>query len=274
MSKASSSAGMLVAFLLALGGCGGGGEGRAATEQASGSEAASEEPGTNEASTPEEGGYRTIEVANGGTIQGTVRFDGPAPVPEQVEVTEDAATCGEFKQVAPLRIGSRGGLADAVVSLTDIREGAPLPEAAPPPELDQRSCSFSPHVLVAPAGSPVRILNSDPIMHNVHTLSFDNRPINRSQPAGVRQIEVTFDRPEKVKARCDVHGWMSAWIVVTDHPYQAVTGPDGSFRLENVPPGTYTLEIWHEALGSSTRSVSVEPGGVTEADAVLTEASS
>ena len=168
-----------------------------------------------------------------------------------------------------LEVDGDGGLANAIVSLVDIEAGAALEVGASPPALDQRGCRFSPHVLIAAADAPVAILNSDPIMHNVHTLSFENRAVNRSQPPGVRKIELSFPRPEKVKVRCDVHEWMSAWIVAVDHPYHAVTSGDGSFVIENVPPGTYTLEVWHEAVGSTTRSVSVAPGETTEEALVI-----
>ncbi len=143
--------------------------------------------------------------------------------------------------------------------------------ATSPPTLDQNGCQFAPHVLLAPAGQAVHVLNSDPLTHNVHTAAFENRPVNRSQPAGVRKIELSFRFPEKVRVRCDMHDWMGAWIAVVDHPYNAVTDEAGSFVLENVPPGTYTLEIWHEILGSNTQSVTVAAGQATDASVELAQ---
>ncbi len=182
-------------------------------------------------------GYTVVDVTNGGTITGTVRFVGTVPPPRTVTIDENIETCGESQQVQPIQVGANGGLSNAVVSLVDITSGAALVTTSPP-TLDQNGCQFVPHILLAPAGQAVHVLNSDPLTHNVHTAAFENRPVNRSQPAGVRKIELSFRFPEKVRVRCDMHDWMGAWIAVVDHPYHAVTDEAGSFVLENVPPGT------------------------------------
>ncbi len=214
--------------------------------------------------------YTVVDVTNGGTITGTVRFVGTVPPARTVTVDENTETCGEYHQVQLIQVGANGGLANAVVSLVDITSGAAL-VATSPPTLDQNGCQFVPHVLLAPAGQAVHVLNSDPLTHNVHTAAFENRPVNRSQPAGVRKIELSFRFPEKVRVRCDMHDWMGGWIAVVDHPYNAVTNEEGSFVLENVPSGTYTLEIWHETLGSSTQSVAVAAGQTTDASVELAQ---
>ncbi len=214
-------------------------------------------------------GYTVVDVADGGTIRGTVRFVGTVPAPRTVSVTEDTETCGETQIMQLVQVGSQDGLANAVASLVDISRGAAL-EQATPPALDQRGCRFAPHVVIAAAGEPVHVLNNDPFTHNVHTVSFDNRPVNRAQPRSLTQIEVTFNVPEKVRVKCDIHAWMSAWIVVVDHPYQAITDEGGSFVIENVPPGTYTLEVWHESVGASTQSVTVTAGQVTDLSVEMT----
>ncbi len=215
-------------------------------------------------------GYTVVDVTNGGTITGTVRFVGTVPPPRTVTIDENTETCGESQQVQPIQVGADGGLANAVVSLVDITSGAAL-VATSPPTLDQNGCQFVPHLLLAPAGQAVQVLNSDPLTHNVHTAAFENRPVNRSQPAGVRKIELSFRFPEKVRVRCDMHDWMGGWIAVVDHPYNAVTDEAGSFVLENVPRGTYTLEIWHETLGSNTQSVTVAAGQATDASVELAQ---
>lgn len=202
--------------------------------------------------------YVVIDVIDSGAIGGTVRFGGVVPLGRRVAVTEDSATCGSSVLVQTVRVGPGGGLADAVVSLTDITRGAAPQPAAP--ALDQRGCNFTPRVLLTTIGGTVRVLNSDPLTHNVHTLAFDNRSVNRTQPTGLDVIEVSFDAPEKVKIKCDLHPWMSAWIVVTDHPYHAVTDEAGAFTISNVPPGTYTLEVWHETLGTTSQTVTIVAG--------------
>lgn len=209
-------------------------------------------------------GYEVIDVTNAGTVTGVVRFVGAAPPPRIVKVTEDAEACGSTRRVQTVQVGANRALADVIASLTDIRRGAAPVVSSAPPALDQAGCSFAPHVLLVPAGATVNVLNSDPITHNIHTLAFENRPINKAQPSFMKKLEVSFRVPEKVKVSCDIHEWMGAWIVVMDHPYYAVTGEDGSFTIRNVPAGTYTLEVWHETLGMKTQQVTVTAGGTTE----------
>ena len=267
--------GVALVLTIVLGACGGetgdapeAGETEAAATL--GAAGAAEESAAGDAAPGGATGYAVVDVSDGGVIRGTIRFEGMVPPPDRIAASEDAETCGEYQEVQPLVVAADGGLADAVVSLVDISQGAALATPPSPPALDQNGCRFSPHVLVVAAGAPVAILNSDPIMHNVHTLTFENRAVNRSQPPGVKKIEVEFPIPEKVKVRCDVHDWMSAWIIAVDHPYHVVTGADGGFVIEDVPPGTYTLEVWHESLGTTSETVTVEPGGTAEASIAMT----
>lgn len=251
-----------LALALSLAACGGGGNdsGGAAQRAADAVQAP-----TAQAEAASEAGYTVVAVENGGTIRGTVRFLGSVPAARTVQVTEDTDACGETIQIQTLEVDSGQGLANTVVSLTDISQGVALGASASPRGIDQRGCRFTPHAQLAGIGQVVEIRNSDPVSHNIHTVAFDNRPINRMQPPALEKLEVTFRAPEKVKVKCDIHEWMSGWIVVIEHPYHDITGTDGSFVLENVPPGTYTLEVWHEDLGSTTRTVTVTAGQSTEA---------
>lgn len=211
--------------------------------------------------------YRPIDVVDGAVLRGRVRFTDPAPAPDTVRITADTAICGTSRVLSRVKVGSESGLADAVVSLTDIEAGEPWPDASSSqPTLDQHGCRFTPHVVLARVGEPVRVLNSDPFSHNVHTAGFDNRSVNRTQPSGASPITLTFAAPEKVRVKCDLHPWMSAWVVVADHPYHAVTGEAGRFTMPDVPPGTYTLEVWHETLGTRSRTVTLEPGQALDVD--------
>ena len=250
---------LYLALALALTACGGetGETPRAEEAPAPAEEATSE---------VEPGGYTVLDVTDGGTIRGTLRFVGTVPPPETVPVAEDGEVCGETRQVQTMEIGPGGGLAKAVVSLVDITRGAAVKAPATPPVLDQQGCRFVPHVLIVPAGATVEIANSDPITHNIHTVTFENRPVNRAQPKEVPKIEVSFPFADKVRVKCDIHNWMGAWIIVTDHPYHAISDRGGSFVIENVPPGTYTLEIWHETLGATTQTVTVTAGETTNVD--------
>jgi len=122
--------------------------------------------------------------------------------------------------------------------------------------INQKNCAYSPHVLAMPKGSELQILTSDPINHNIHTYSFDNDPINIMFLPG-QDYSQEMEEPEVVKVSCDLHGWMEAYIVVTPNSYFAVTGNDGAFEIKDVPPGKYTLRLWHEGLGEEFRKIEI-----------------
>ena len=256
---------ILTFVILGLGACGGDGGG----EQAP---ATAEEPAA-ETPTGGDSGYSVVAVDDGGSISGTVSFLGTVPPSRTVAISDDVEACGTSIEVRDLAVGSGGGLANVVVSLTDITSGAANQASGSPPTLDQRGCRFTPHVVFVPVGADLVILNSDEVAHNVHTVAFDNRPFNRTQPPSLERLEASFDVAEKVGVKCDMHGWMNAWIVVTDHPYYAVTGMDGGFVIGNVPPGTYTVEVWHEELGATMQTVTVTAGETSDASVELTQSS-
>lgn len=205
---------------------------------------------------PTPAGYQSGPVKEGGTITGRVVFKRQSN-PSRLSVTKDREVCGTDKRDPSLIVGGQGEVRDAVVQISDIRQGKPFGQSEA--VLDQVQCEYQPHVLAIPAGTAVKITNSDGILHNVHTLSKNNTPFNRAQPKYLKEITETFAQPEMIPVRCDVHGWMSAWIFVADHPYYDVSSAEGTFRLTEVPPGSYTLEVWHEALGKQSRNVQVGP---------------
>jgi plastocyanin len=181
-------------------------------------------------------------------------------------VTKDREVCGRTAHRSEdLVVGTGGGLQYAVVSIDPVARGKAWPGGTKP-TLDQRGCWFVPHVLLVPAGAEIDILNSDGILHNIHTHPRVNPPINLAQPKYRKVLTQAFERPDLIRVVCDVHSWMKAWIVVLAHPYHAVTGPDGSFALDQVPPGTYTLKAWHETLGEREQAITVSPGGRVDAD--------
>ncbi len=110
-------------------------------------------------------------------------------------------------------------------------------------------------------GQALTIKNSDATLHNIHALPKANAEFNQAQPIqGMPAIEKTFDKPEVlVHVKCDVHPWMNAYVGVVDNPYYAVSGEDGAFSIDKLPPGTYTLEAWHEKLGTKTQEVTIAP---------------
>jgi hypothetical protein len=203
-------------------------------------------------------GYEVIAVADGGTLSGTVKFVGTPPAPEKFEVTKDPEVCGKEKTKPDLVIGAGGGIHNVVV-VVKAQKGKALAPAAKNPVFDQKGCEFQPHVLLFPAGSTLDVLNSDGILHNVHTLSTTNPPTNQAQPKFKKQINVKIEKAEwPIKVQCDAHGWMSAYWIAQEHPYYAVTDASGSFKIGDLPPGDYEVEVWHEKLGKSTQKVSVK----------------
>ena len=184
-----------------------------------------------------------------------------------LEVTKDEAVCGSTAKLAnDLVVGPSGGLQYAVVSLRGVAAGKPFDGA--PATLDQRGCEYTPHVVIVPAGKDLSILNSDGVLHNIHTSSLRpeaaaNPPVNRAQPKFKTSMTETFRAAETLRVSCDVHRWMQGWIVVADHPYYAVTDAEGRFTLADVPPGDYQLDVWHETLGEMTKSVSVAAGATS-----------
>jgi plastocyanin len=197
-----------------------------------------------------------------GTIKGTIRLAGGAVEVKKLKVTVDQGVCGTIKDAEDLVVSADMGIRNVVVSLLTPPPKAQW-SAAPPVQTDQKQCVFVPRVIVVPAGGTVEFLNSDRLLHNLHSASTDNPTFNRTQPKG-RTIPIAFRKPETIRIDCDLHPWMRAWVVVAEHPFYAVTNDRGEFALESVPPGTYTLQVWHESLGVVKKDVAMPDGdGVT-----------
>jgi plastocyanin len=200
--------------------------------------------------------YKGGDVKDGGSISGTVKFKGTAPAPKKLDVSKDKEVCGKSPKVDQSLVVNNGNLANAVVTITDIKTGKKID--AKKVTLDQKGCEYQPHVLAFPVGTTVEILNPDGILHNVHSYSKANSPFNMAQPKFKKTLDVKIDKPEAIEVKCDVHGWMQGWLVATESPYVAVTDNSGNFKLTDVPPGSYTVEVWHEKLGKNTQKVSVK----------------
>src|SRR2546423_442869 len=172
--------------------------------------------------------------AGAGVIRGVVVFTG-AMEQKKLPVTIDQYICGKEKQAEDLLVGAQRGVRNAVVWLR-TPPGANWPNAPVKVEMDQKACAFVPRVVLVPVGGTVEFLNSDRLLHNLHSASKDNPTFNRTQPRG-RAIPIAFAKPEIVRVDCDLHSWMRAWVVVADHPFYALTGEAGEFELPSVPPG-------------------------------------
>ena len=200
--------------------------------------------------------YKAGDVKDGGSVSGTVKFKGTAPAPKKLEVSKDKEVCGKTPKVDQSLVVNNGNLANAVVTITDIKTGKKIDTKKV--TMDQKGCEYQPHVLAFPVGTTVEILNPDGILHNVHSYSKVNSPFNMAQPKFKKTLDVKIDKPEAIEVKCDVHSWMQGWLVATPTPYVAVTDNSGNFKLTDVPAGTYTVEVWHEKLGKNTQKVTVK----------------
>ena len=202
--------------------------------------------------------YEAIAVTDGGTLSGTVKYDGTPPPPGKITVSKDPDVCGKEKIAPELLIGGDGGIANVVV-VVKAAKGKKLDVPTQDPVFDQKTCEFHPHILVFPAGSTIDVINSDGILHNIHTTSAVNPSTNQAQPKFKPKIQIKVEKPETIPVKCDVHGWMSAWWVATDQPYVALTDATGAFKITDLPPGDYEVELWQEKLGKKTEKVSIKP---------------
>lgn len=200
-------------------------------------------------------------AADAGTIKGTVRLAGVPVEVKKLKVTVDHTTCGTTKDAEDLVVSPDMGVRNVVVSLVTPPPGG-ISGVASPVQIDQKACVFVPRVVVVPVGGTVEFLNSDRLLHNLHSAGVDNSPFNRTQPKG-RTIPIRFLRPEIVRIDCDLHPWMRAWVVVANHPFYVVTNDRGEFVLDNVPRGTYTLQAWHESLGVVNKDVALSENVTT-----------
>lgn len=201
----------------------------------------------------------SIDPATVGSITGTVTIENsssimaaPTPSCGKGNGSDAAASANANEQ--------NSELAKTVIyiktGLARYRYQTPTDHAV----LDQKGCTYVPHVIALMTGQPLEIRNSDPVAHNIHVLSKANRPWDHSEPAGVAPIMESFSKPElAVHVICKIHAGMSAYLFVFNHPYFAVPAPTGSFELKNIPPGTYTIEAWQEHLGTQDQTVTIGP---------------
>jgi plastocyanin len=202
------------------------------------------------------GGVATTLAQDAGSVSGRITFAGDPPAKKKLDITKDKEVCGTVEHFDDsLVVGPDKGVKNAVVTVVGAKGGK---FASQKVELDQKGCQYVPRVVVVPTTGELNILNSDGILHNIHTYSTANAAINKAQPKFKKVMTEKFSKPEIIKAACDAHAWMAGWIVVTDHPFVAVTDAKGSFTIKDVPPGNYKVEIWHETLGKQVKEVSVK----------------
>lgn len=204
--------------------------------------------------------YQVDAVANAGSIEGQILLNGKPIPPRPVLVNQDVSVCGSRRLIYPVKLDGNG-IEDAVVWIDDIRRGKAYD--FPAAVLDQRKCTYDPHIVLMQPGD-LTVRTDDPVPHNVHSYSEANRTYNESMNPLNREMTLHFARPERISLKCDLHGWMQAFVVVAANPYYAVTREKGAFELRDVPSGTYHLQVWQETLGEATQAVTVEGGKTTK----------
>jgi len=198
--------------------------------------------------------YRSTNYSGGGIVSGTVRFVGDAARAQQLPITKDTDYCGRANVSPRLVVDGNNDVKNAVIILEGVTKGKAM-NVPPKVTLNQTHCEYDPHIMVVPVGTQIEIMNSDPILHNVHAYAagpslrslFNIAQPVRGQRTAIRQTRMTT--PGLVMATCDAgHPWMSAYIYVVAHPYFALTDGKGRFQIDDIPPGTYNLKMWHEGI--------------------------
>lgn len=198
-------------------------------------------------------------------MDGTIVYAGARPAVKPIDMSDDPA-CVHAHHGRPydesLMVGAKNGLGNVFLYIDSGLEGKRFEVPTTPVVMNQAGCWFEPRVVGIEVGQAMNVVNSDPVTHNIHPMAQVNREWNHSQGPGDPPIVRHFTQPEiMIPVKCNIHNWMHAHIGVVDHPYFAVSASDGSFTIPNLPPGTYTLEVWHDHLPTQEQQVTVPAHG-------------
>jgi plastocyanin len=219
----------------------------------------------NAAATPEQPAVPVFHAdpATSGSIVGTIRYAGSRSPLKPIDMSDDPACVAAHHGKAhdeSLDAAPNGSLANAFIYVKSGLEGKRFETPSTPVTIDQSGCWFRPRVFGIQTGQPFQVTNSDPVTHNIHPMAQINREWNHSQGAGDPPITRRFLKPEvMIAVKCNIHRWMHAYIGVVDNPYFAVSKEDGSYTIGNLPPGTYTVAVWQESLGTQQEQVTIAP---------------
>jgi plastocyanin len=219
--------------------------------------------------------YFKVDPETAASVTGQIHFKGRRPAPKAIDMSEEPACVEAHHGKAydeSLVVNKKGGLANAFIYIKTGLEGKTFAIPANPVTIDQNGCWFRPRVLGIQTGQVLKVVNSDPVTHNIHPMAMVNREWNHSQGSDDPPIARKFLKPEiMIQVKCNIHSWMHAFIGVLVHPYFAVSGDDGTFEIKNLPPGTYTIAVWQEKLGTQEQQITVLPHGKAEANFTFKE---
>lgn len=204
-----------------------------------------------------------VDPATSGSISGKISYRGARPAQKPIDMSNEPACVETHKGKVydeSLVVSRAGGLANAFIYVKAGLEGKRFDPPTTPVVIHQKGCWFLPRVLGIQVGQTLEVANDDPVTHNIHPMAMVNREWNHSQGAGDPPINRRFIHPETmIPVKCNIHGWMHGWIGVVAHPYFASSQEDGTYAIANLPPGTYTIAVWQERLGTQERQVTLSP---------------
>ena len=206
--------------------------------------------------------YEVVSVANGGTVEGRVVFQGNVPV-KKIIPTKDKEVCDGPRDEPQIHVGPDKGVQDGVVYLKEVAKGKAWGKEDKTPVIDNFHCQFRPWVQVIRIGN-IEVDNSDPVLHNTHGFYGRRTAFNLALPDKGMKVVRELPRPGLVRVECDAHGWMLAHVYVADSPYYTLTGTDGSFRISDIPPGDYTLVATQFVTGDTEMPVTVKSAETTK----------
>lgn len=240
---------MLALASIGLVGCGGGGGDTASTPAA-----------------PAAAPAAAVDPSQTGSVSGTVTLTDGADPDSAIKMDADPVCAGLHSgtTMSETRVtDDAGNLANVLVRVTGVSGNFSSSEVA---TLTQQGCIYTPRVQGVLVGQTLKVVNQDPTLHNVHATPAKNPEFNQAQPFQGMELERTFAIAEVIPVKCDVHPWMQSYIHVVDNPFYAITGADGSFSISGIPAGSYTVEAWHELLGTQSGQVTIEAGGSATLD--------
>ncbi len=217
--------------------------------------------------------YQVSPPAQAGSIAGKVTLEGNPPAPRKFLINKNKEVCGTGTKEEPTIALSSKAIDEVIVYIKDIKQGKAWPDRKEY-VVNNEKCDFHPHVQAMPVNENLIVANSDPILHNTHAYFSSSEKggltvINLGLPTQGMRVPKKMTRVGMHRVDCDAHNWMRAWVYVAGNPYYAVTADGGQYTIDGIPPGTYTVTFWQEALGEQTRQVTVEPGKKATVDVTM-----